>query len=160
MNWDLLDILTFGTMVTFILAIIALARRRSRNSAYRWAAVLAALGAFFLVWVNGAVGIIGNEENEANLLFFGVLAVAVLGSVIARFRAKGMALTLYATAIAQVLVAAFAISMDLGAAGPIWPRDILVMTAVFSIFWLSSGWLFSRAARQERRLFTDSPFLR
>ena len=160
MNWDLLDFLTFGTMTTVILVIIALSRRRTRNRAYRGAAVVAVLGAFFLVWVNGAVGIIGNEENEANLLFFVVLAVAAVGSIIARFRAKGMALTLYATAIAQILVAAFAISLDLGAAGPIWPRDILVMTAIFSVFWLLSGWLFSRAARHERRLFTDSPFLR
>ncbi len=160
MNWDLLDYFAFGTMVTVIVAIIALARRRTRNRAYRGAAVIAVLGAFFLVWVNGAVGIIGNEENEANLLFFGVLAIAFAGSVIARFRAKGMALALYATAIAQVLVAAFAIAMDLGAAGPIWPRDILVMTAVFSVFWLLSGWLFGRAAKHDRRLFRDAPTLR
>ena len=71
-----------------------------------------------------------------------------------------MALTFYATALAQVLVAAFAIANDLGAAGPIWPRDILVLTAIFSVFWLLSAWLFSRAAKHERRLFTDSPFLR
>ncbi len=160
MNWDLLDILTFGTMAAVMLAIIALPRRRARNRAYRSAAVVAVLGAFVLVWVNGAVGIIGNEDDEANLLFFAVLAVAAVGSVIARFRAKGMALTLYATAIAQILLGAFAISLDLGADGPIWPRDILVMTAIFSVFWLLSGWLFSRAARHERRLFTDSPFLR
>ena len=160
MNWDLLDILTFGTMVAGVLIVVALAWRRARNRAYRGAALVAVLGAFFLVWVNGAVGIIGNEENDANLLFFGVLAVAVLGSLIARFRAKGMALALYATAVAQVLVAAFAITMNLGAAGPIWPRDILVMTVIFSVFWLLSGWLFGRAARHERRLFTDSPFLR
>ncbi len=159
MNWDLLDILTFGTMVTVVLAIVLMARRRSRNRAYRSAAFIAVLGAFFVAWVNGAVGIIGNEENEANLLFFGVLAVAALGSCIARFRARGMALALYATALAQVSVAAFAIATDLGATGPIWPRDILVLTAIFSVFWLLSGWLFSRAAKHERRLFTDSPFL-
>ncbi len=160
MNWDLLDILTFSTMVAVVLIVVTLAWRRARSRAYRGAATVAVLGAFFLVWVNGAVGIIGNEENEANLLFFGVLAVAALGSVIARFRARGMAFALYATALAQVFVAAFAIVTDLGAAGPIWPRDILVMTAIFSVFWLLSGWLFSRAAKHERRLFTDSPFLR
>lgn len=160
MNWDLLDTLTFATMITVVLIIVTLAWRRARSRAYRGAMTVAALGAFLLVWINGAVGIIGNEENQANLLFFGVLAVAVVGSLIARFRAKGMALTFYATALAQVIVAAFAISRDLGAAGPIWPRDILVLTAIFSVFWFLSGWLFSRAAKHERRLFTDSPFLR
>ena len=160
MNWELLDYLAFGAMVTIVVAALALAWRRARNRAYRGAMLVAVLGAFFLVWVNAAVGIIGNESNGANLMFFGVLAVAVLGSLIARFRARGMALTLYATALAQVLVAAFTVTMGLGAAGPIWPRDILVLTAVFSMFWLVSGWLFSRAAKHERRLFRDSPFLR
>ncbi|MDJ0750459.1 MAG: hypothetical protein QNJ11_13315 [Woeseiaceae bacterium] len=160
MNWDLLDFLVFGTMLTILMAIVALARRRTRNRAYRGAVLIAVLGAFFLVWVNGAVGIIGHEGNDANLLYFGVLGVAVVGSFVARFKAQGMALVLYATAIAQVLVAAFAITVDLGAAGPIWPRDILVMTAIFSVIWVLSGWLFSRAAKHERRLFADSPFLR
>ena len=160
MNWDLLDYLTFGTMIAVVLIVVTLAWRRARNRAYRGAAAVAILGAFFLVWVNGAVGIIGNEENEANLLFFGVLAVAFIGALLARFRARGMALALYATALAQILVAAFAIAMDLGATAAIWPRDILMITAFFSLFWLVSGWLFSRAAKQDRRLFTDSPFLR
>ena len=160
MNWDLLDYLIFGGMISLVAIVVLLAWRRARNPAYRGAAVVALLGAFLLVWVNGAVGIIGNEDNDANLLFFGVLAVATLGSLIARFRAGGMAIALYATALAQVLVAGLAIVMDLGASGPIWPRDTLAMTAVFSVFWLVSAWLFGRAAKADRRLFGEVPFLR
>ncbi len=160
MNWDLPDFVVFGAMVVIVVIVASFSWRRARSREYRGAMLVAALGAFFLLWVNGAVGIIGNESNDANRMFFGVLAVATLGSLIARFRAKGMALTLYATALAQVLVATLAITMGLGSEGPVWPRDILVMTAIFSVFWLWSGWLFSRAARHERRLFTDSPFLR
>ena len=154
MNWDLLDILVFSTMIAVVVTIVVIARR-ARSAAYRIAVTVAAIGAFLLVWVNGAVGIIGNEGNQANLLFFGVLAVAVLGSAVARFRARGMAIALYATTAAQVLVAAYAITMQLGASGPIWPRDILMLTAFFSAFWLVSGWLFNRAAAKERRLFAD-----
>ena len=155
MNWDLLDFLVFGAMLTVGAVIVLIARRRARTRAYRIAVAIAAIGAFLLVWVNGAVGIIGNEGNDANLLFFGVLAVAAVGSLIARFRAGGMAIALYATAAAQVLVAAFAISTSLGTSGPTWPRDVLVLTVVFSAFWLVSGWLFGRAASTERRLFVD-----
>ena len=154
MNWDLLDVLVFGTMVASLAAIVFVARR-ARSATYRVAVIIAAIGAFVLVWVNGAVGIIGNEENDANQLFFGVLAVAVLGSVFARLRARGMSIALYATAAAQVAIAVYAISMQLGASGPIWPRDILMLTAFFSAFWLVSGWLFSKAAAKERRLFAD-----
>lgn len=155
MNWDLLDILTFGVMVAAVTLILILARRRAPNRAYNIAAAVAAAGAFLLIWINGAVGIIGDEENKANLLFFGVLAVAAAGSIVARFRARGMAIALYATAGAQVLVAALAITLRLGASGPIWPRDILALTLMFSTLWLVSGWFFGRAARNERRQISD-----
>lgn len=154
MNWDLLDILTFGAMVAVFAIIVFLARSRSPTRDYRIAVTVAAIGAFLLVWVNGAVGIIGNEENDANLLFFGVLAVAVAGSVLARFRAKGMAKTFYATAGAQLLVAVLALAMRLGESSPAWPRGLLVLTVVFSGFWLLTAWLFSRAAGKQRSLVT------
>ena len=155
MNWDVLDILTFTTMVTVVVVVLHTVWRSARSRAYRAASAIAALSAFLLVWVNAAVGIIGNEEDEANLLFFGVLAVAVLGSLFARFRAKGMAVTLYATAGAQILVAVFAIAARLGASSAEWPRGILIISAVFTAFWLFSGWLFKRAAIRERRFFVD-----
>ena len=149
MNWDLLDILTFGAMVAVLTVIIWAARSRSPTRDYRVAATVAAVGAFLLVWVNGAVGIIGNEENDANLLFFGVLAIAVAGSALARFRAKGMAIAFFATAGAQLLVAVFALAMRLGESSPAWPRGLLVLTAAFCSFWLVTGWLFGRAASKE-----------
>lgn len=155
MNWDLLDVLTFGGMVVVAAIIVLLARRR-RSRSYRIAAVIATLAAFLLVWINGAVGIIGNEANEANLLYFGVLAVAAVGTLVARLRARGMAVALYATTAAQVFVGAIAIVMKLGATGPIWPRDIVMLTAFFSAMWLASAWLFGRAAKEERRLFAGS----
>ena len=155
MDWDLLDILTFGALVACAVIIVFTARRRSRLRAYRFAATIAALGGFLLVWINGAVGIIGNEENEANFLFFGVLGVAAAGALIARFRARGLARALYATAAAQVLVAVIAIVFRLGASGPAWPRGLLLLTVMFSAAWLVSGWLFGKAAKSERRLFAD-----
>ena len=54
-----------------------------------------------LVWINLAVGIIGSEDNPANLMYGGVLAVGVAGAVAARFRPGGMARALAATALAQ-----------------------------------------------------------
>jgi hypothetical protein len=155
MNWDLLDFLAFGVMVTVALTIVVLAGRRTRSGAYRAAAAIAALGAFLLVWVNGAVGIIGNEENDANMMFFGVLGVAAVGAVIARFRASGMARALYATAAAQVLVAAVAIVMQAGATGANWPNGLVIITVFFAATWIVSGALFGKAARAERRLFGD-----
>ena len=155
MNWDLLDFLVFGAMLAALATIILLARRASRNGTYRFAAALAAVGGFLVAWVNGAVGIIGSADNDANALFFGVLAVALVGALLARFRPAGMARALYATAAAQVLVAILALGLDLGTANPVWPRGLLVFTAVFTAVWLTSAWLFGKAARRERWLFRE-----
>ncbi len=155
MNWDLLDFLVFGGMIAALLLIIFIARRQSANPSYRFAMAIAGVGGFLVAWINGAVGIIGNEENDANLLFFGILGVAAVGALIARFKASGMARTMAFVAGLQVFVAAFAIAADLGADSPGWPRGLLSITAVITLVWLLSAWLFSRAAKRERRFFVD-----
>ena len=147
--WDLADFaldgaLLVGTGVTF-----EAAARKTNNSAYRAAVGVALAAAFILVWVNGAVGVIGTESNDANLMYGGVLAVGVIGALIARLRAHGMARAFFATALAQALVAVIALVAGLGSTAPIWPRDILMLTGFFVALWLGSAWLFRKAAREE-----------
>ena len=152
MNWDLLDFIVFGAMIGGVAALYMLVKRRTGNTTYRIAAGVALVGTFLLLWINGAVGVIGDEGNDANMMFFGVLAVGFIGAAIARFRAKGMSLALYAMAGAQVLVAIVALAGQLGAGAPAWPQDVLFLTAFFVALWLLSGRLFSNAARSELRL--------
>lgn len=148
MDWDVLDFAVFGAMVLGVIVIAWFARRASRSSSYRFAVGVALAAAFILVWVNGAVGIIGDEGNDANLMFFGVLAVAAIGALLARFRPAGMARAMVAAAVAQAAVAVVALIGDLGAAGPSWPGDVLVLSLFFVILWLLSAQLFKRAARR------------
>ena len=101
------------------------------------------------IWVNGAVGIIGDEGNAANLMYAGVLAAALVGSAASRFRAEGMARAMFATADAQVLVGAIALAAGLGRSGPAWPMDVLVLTALFTAMWLGSALLFRKARSTE-----------
>ena len=147
MGWDVLDFAVFGALLAGVGVIYALVARTRSSTAYRAAAGIALAGAFILVWINGAVGIIGNENNDANMMFFGVLAVGFVGALVARFQPQGMARALLATALAQVLVAAVALIGGLGSTGPIWPRDILILTAFFTALWLLSAWLFRNAGR-------------
>jgi len=104
------------------------------------------------VWVTGAVGIIGSEDDAANLLYGGVLAVGLIGAVIARFQPDGMARALIATAIAQSLVALIAILAGWGSSeGTDWPRDILGVTGMFVALWLTSAALFHLTPRERSR---------
>jgi hypothetical protein len=147
--WDVADFAVAGALLVGAGVTLELAARRTGNGAYR-AAVGVALGAaVILVWVNGAVGVIRSESNDANLMYGGVLAVGVIGALIARFRPHGMARALLATALAQALVAVIALIAGLGSTGPIWPRDILMLTGFYVALWLGSASLFQKAARGE-----------
>lgn len=159
MDWDIFDFAVFGAMLLTVAVIIALAMRKSSNTAYRSAAGVAVAAAFLLVWVNGAVGIIGNENNDANMMFFGVLAVGFIGGLIARFQPKGMARAMYATAFAQVMVAVIALVARLGLEGNSWPWDVAVLTGFFAALWLLSALLFRRAARRQHSARYGEPRL-
>lgn len=145
-NWSPFDFAFAGGLMLAVAIVYEIAARI--GSAYYRGGVAAALAAaFLLVWISGAVGVIGNEDNAANLLFLGVLAVAVIGAAVARFRATGMARAMIVTAAAQALVGVIALIAGWGAAGPSYPWDIIGLSGGFTALWLGSAWLFDKATR-------------
>jgi hypothetical protein len=144
--WDLADFviagaLLFGTGLTY-----ELVARRGGSTAYRAAVGVACAAALLLVWMNGAVGIIGNENQPANLMYFGVLAIGFFGALIARFRPHRMARALFATAVAQALVPGIALviwpQVSWGGAG-MW--GVFVLNGIFVALWVVSALLFRHA---------------
>jgi hypothetical protein len=144
-NWDETDFIVMGAMLLFVGLALEGAARLSSNWSYRGGAALALLGTFLLIWLNLAVGIIGSEDNPANLMFLGVMAALALGALIARFRAPGMARAAIATAIVQATVGIIALAGNMGTDGRAWPRDVIVLSTFFTLLWLTSAWLFRRA---------------
>lgn len=116
------------------------------KTAYRSAIGVSLTAALLLVWLSLGVGIIGKDGDPANRMYFGVLAIGILGAVVARFRPGGMARALFATTIAQALVAAIALIAGMGLP---WsgPMEILLLNGFFIVMFGGSGWLFLRAAR-------------
>jgi hypothetical protein len=112
---------------------------------YRLAVGVALAAALFLIWVSLGVGIIGRDGDPANLMYFGVLAVGIIGAVVARFRPRGMARAMAATALAQALVAAIALIARLGYP---WsgPLELTLLNGFFVALFAGSAWLFWRAA--------------
>ncbi|HEY7518660.1 MAG TPA: hypothetical protein VIE36_10250 [Methylomirabilota bacterium] len=125
---------------------------RTNSTAYRSAIGVALAAALLLVWLSLGVGIIGQDGDPANLMYFGVLAVGIIGAIIARLQPHGMARTLFATALAQALVTAIAL---IGRLGLPWspPAEILALNGFFIASFVGSAWLFRRAAlrRPDRR---------
>ena len=121
-------------------------RTRINSTAYRSAIGVALAAAFILIWLSLGVGIIGKDGDPANLMYFGVLAVEIIGAIIARLQPHGMARALFATAFAQALVAVIALNAGLGLP---WsgPAEILGLNGLFIVLFAGSAWLFQRAAR-------------
>ncbi|ESQ78936.1 hypothetical protein [Asticcacaulis sp. YBE204] len=135
--WTGSDFAVFGAMLLCALGAFELAVRLSGHWAYRAAAGLAILTGFALVWVSLAVGIIGAEDNPANLIFAAVLGVGLIGTLIVRFQARRMVWVLMSMALVQGVGAVIALSDG-------YPATIL--TAMFGVSWLVSAGLFHKAA--------------
>jgi hypothetical protein len=138
-NWTGFDFLFAGVLIGGVGLLFELAVRTSRSVPYRVAVALALAAAFLLIWANGAVGMIGDEDNPYNLLFGIALLVALLGSALARFRPAGMALAMAAASLVQIGVALGGLSADLRGA---------VFSIVLAIPWLLSVALFQAAAKR------------
>lgn len=149
-QWSAGDFVLAGVLLFGSLGAYELAARRTSNSAYRAGAGVAIAAVLLLIWINGAVGIIGSENNDANLMYGGVLAVAVIGALLTRFRPRGMARVLFATAFAQALVATIALIGGLGAPAS-GPAEIVLLNGFFVALFAGSARLFQEAARARPR---------
>lgn len=144
--WTASDYGFAAAMLGIVGGVVELAARTSPNFYYRAGALVAVAASFLLVWINGAVGIIGDEGNWANLMFFVVIAVALAGSIAARFRAKGMVRAMAVTAAAEALVAVPVAAFGLGANEPPGLIGVLVLIGGFTGMWGLSAVLFRNAA--------------
>ncbi|HSX56048.1 MAG TPA: hypothetical protein VLG14_12170 [Sphingomonas sp.] len=144
-DWTTSDFVVIGTLFAAILGAYEFLASRAPGFAYRAASVLTTLGVFLLIWMNMAVGIIGSENNDANLMFVAVVALIVGGGCVSRFRPRGMRMSLLAAALAQAVIGAIALAGDLGIDGRGWPRDVIFLTGFYTGLWAVAGTLFGLA---------------
>lgn len=137
-NWDGADFLVMGVLLFTACSIYELGVWLSTSTLYRAGYGAAVLGGFLLVWINLAVGMVG--DGPFNLWFVLVLVVGIVGALITRFRAAGMARTLLAMTAVQVAIPIYALMVGMDPRGSI-------LSIVFAGIWLVSAALFHRAAR-------------
>jgi hypothetical protein len=140
-HWTVFDFAFAVALFGLVGGAFELAVRRSASFTYRCGSAAALLAALLIVWANGAVGMIGNEDNRYNLFFLGVIALAVIGAVAVRFRASGLAVVMGVAGVSQIVLAAIGAGMD--------ARGGIFSTLLASFWLLSAG--FFRAAAHSRR---------
>jgi hypothetical protein len=133
MDFAIIGLLVLGSGLLY-----EYAGSRSGTFAHRAAVGIAVAAGLFLVWVNLAVGMIGDEGNAANLMYLVVLFVALAGAAIARFEPREASIAMFATAAAHVAVVVIALAAGL--------RPELRADAFFIAAWVASALLFRQAS--------------
>ena len=143
--WTAFDFAVAWVLIASVVLAYKFITRQSRSVAYSVAAAVGLGAGLLLIWVNGAVGLIGSEENPANLMYIAVLAVGAVAAALARFEPTGMSWALFATALAQFMVPVVALAIS--------PRDfspgvapVFGLNFIFVLLFAASGALFRHAA--------------
>ena len=146
-QWSTGDFAIVAVALIAVALAYELIARKSDKTAYRVAFGIGLMTALLLFWVNGAVGIIGNEGQPANLLYGVVFVIGLIGSLMARFKPKGMYYTLLTATVVQMLIPVVALL--------IWPPPetswspgivgVFILTGFFALLFLLSAMLFRRS---------------
>lgn len=140
-----IDLMAQGGVLLGALGFVSeVVARASLRTAYRLALGMAVGATILLVVANGAVGIIGSEDNPANLMYVTVIAVGVVGASVVRFGAGGMARVLVGMALVQFAVAAIAILSGMGGSAS-GTFELVVINGAFVATFVGSAMLFARA---------------
>lgn len=145
-NWSVADFilmgaLLFGTGFSFVLV-----TRYVTHLVYRVAIGFALGSTLFLIWANLAVGLIGSGPNWGNLMYMGVIAVGIIGTILSRFTARGMERAMYGMALALVVLAAIALFAKMDEYPGSSTKEIIGVNGFFSMLFAVSGLLFRYVA--------------
>lgn len=146
MNWSAFDFLLAGTILLVVAGLALLTLRRAPNLSYGLGVACAVTAAILLTVANGAVGIVGSEQNDVNLLFYVVPLVALVFATMVRFRARGMMTAMGAMAVIQLLVGSAAMFLASRSAEAIDPKPVIWIVGGLTMLWLASARFFRRAA--------------
>jgi len=160
-NWSPGDfVFAFVAIFGMGLAYILVSRLGS-SMQYRAAVALGIVTAFFLLWINAAVGLIG--DGDINILYGFVLLIGFFGGIVTRFKAERMQWVLFAAAIVQMAIPVIAFILfnaggfeewfisSLSAPNPSFSPgvpQVFMLNAVFASLFTGSGMLFRQAAEK------------
>lgn len=140
-SWTAGDFIFAAVLIGLAGIIFELTSRVSADGAYRGGVATALTASILVAWANGAVGMIGNEDGPYNLMFFGVIVIALLGSLLSRLRPAGMAWTMVAAGAAQAALGLGGMQVDVRGG---------ILSTLLAGLWLVAAVLFRNSANSIR----------
>jgi hypothetical protein len=145
-NWSVADFLVMGVLIFSTGLSYVLITRYVTNIVHKAAIVMALGSTFLMIWANLAVGLIGSGPNPGNLMYLGVIAVGFIGTFFSRFTPAGMERTMNAMALAIVLLAVIALSVNMQQYPGSSVAEIIGVNGFFAVLFGISGLLFRYVA--------------
>jgi len=135
--------------ISILVGIYKFLLSRQDHKSYKHGVWVLLFGCLLLFWINGAVGIIGSENNDANLMFVCVPGLGFIVATLGRFSPISMKHALLTMAGIQLLIAVVALVFSLGTGGNSWPKDVIGATVIFISLWLLAAGRFQAAISSE-----------
>jgi hypothetical protein len=135
-------------IVIFVSVFVSVYRflvNRFEHKSYKQGVWLLLFGCLLLFWINGAVGIIGSENNDANIMYICVPGLGFIVASLGGYGPEPMKRALLTMAGVQFLIAIIALLFSLGTDGNSWPKDVIGATVFFVFLWLLSASRFHAA---------------
>ena len=148
--WTLSDFLIAGILLTGTGVAFVFAFHKMENNFYRLGAGIAIISTLLLVWANLAVGIVGHEGEDINLLYFTIPAIGLIGTLLARFKAEGLSYTLFAMAIVPLVIAVIALLGYLQEPPHNSATQILGINMFFTVLFSLAGISFRNVVKDEK----------
>lgn len=148
--WTLSDFIIAGVLLFGSGTAIAFVITKVESTTYKSGMSIAIISTLLLVWVNGAVGIVGHEGEAINLLYFGIPVIGLIGALLSRFKARGMSYTLFLIAVIPVVITIVALMGFMQEAPHNSSIHILGINGFFSVLFFLSAISFRNASLDEQ----------
>jgi hypothetical protein len=137
-----------GFVIVYVLFFVtgmayAMIARKMGAWSYKAGVGVALVAGFALGWSNMVH--VADSENPANLVYYSVLVLGIVGACLARLEARGLARTLFAMAATLTLIAVIVPS----GAPPYMARNMAIGHGLFVVLFTASGLLFRHASLAE-----------
>jgi len=146
-DWGPSGFLLMGTLLFVTFLMIELISKHSPNMFYKAAVALTTLTTLGIIYVNLAVGIIG-DGNNTSACYFLVVPVGFIGLAVSRLKAKGLSITAFCMAAVVLMVPTIALLLNdpyiLEAPGPL---KVFILSTCIAASYVIAGVLFRNASR-------------